>query len=77
MKPLISGELGPWGTRNCESARKYESSSTCVDNVIKTFHTLNNLFIVKFPLSSDKWMFSTILPAITHAHTPHGIAIDP
>ena len=36
------GSLGPRGACNCESARKYESSTTCVD--FETFHTLNILF---------------------------------
>ena len=36
------GSLGPRGARNCESARKYESSTTCV--YVETFHTLNILF---------------------------------
>ena len=33
------GSLGPRGARNCESARKYESSTTYVD--FETFNTLN------------------------------------
>ena len=36
------GSLGPRGARNCESARKYESSTTCV--YVETLHTLNILF---------------------------------
>ena len=37
------GSLGPRGARNCESARKYESSSTYVD--FETFYTLNIPFL--------------------------------
>ena len=42
------GSLGPRGARNCESARKYESSTTCVD--FETFNTLN----IPFSLISFK-----------------------
>ena len=37
------GSLGPRGVHNCESACKYESSTTCVD--FETFHTLNIPFL--------------------------------
>ena len=50
------GSLGPRGARNCESARKYESSTTCVD--FETLHTLNILFsLISF--KQYKWMLST------------------
>ena len=45
---LYPGILGARGAPNCETAHKYESSSTCVD--FDTFHTLN----IRFSLISFK-----------------------